>query len=218
MQLLPALAMLTAITVRSTEGKKDHTTEQAKITDICKEHEYLQQLAEHLAGKSTNARTALSELQNLETTWRGAAASRTNHKQRCLLLGLAEEARTRATAANAAIANTERIANQAALLIAKHQGKLTAIHTTLKMAIEDDTTATTAAGTDTAQTLTLKIAASLTDTCRFRKKGDSDPLAANKPKFDQIKTLKLTDPARLTAALKPTTIAVTSITSSCSNR
>nr|APD75247.1 variant surface glycoprotein 1125.5097 [Trypanosoma brucei] len=209
--------MLTAIAVGSVSGKKQHEKELAKITDICKENEYLQQLAQHISDKSESARQTVDDLRSLEQTWTLAAAAEASAKRRCILLALATEARGRQTSAASDIAAAEQIYSKAKLQIAKQQGTVNAVHTALKMKIEDGTVTSTAVGTANTQKIALKIANSNSAPCQFRVHSGKDPLADDPPKFDQIKTMKLTAAASIANALKPTTIAASGITGSCTN-
>nr|APD73108.1 variant surface glycoprotein 1125.280 [Trypanosoma brucei] len=193
----------------------DYSDETNKITDICKEHEYLTQLASALSSQLSPEKQALTSLQGLQKKWRLHAAAATKHRDRCLLVALEAEASARIERGKRAIEQAQPIQTAAGAAIQKQLGILEAALHTTTLKVTDDTTSRNDPNNANQADIYFSIVAGAAKPCELRKPDADDPFKNNPLKANKITTLKLTTLSKMKDNLKESKLAISSATSGC---
>nr|APD75497.1 variant surface glycoprotein 1125.5411 [Trypanosoma brucei] len=168
-------------------------------------------------GQTATTEAAKKDFGSLYNTWTLAEAAEENTKKRCLMLGLAAEARSRASQAALNIETASKTYKQAVAAIHQHKVRLRAIHEATKLQITEGKTPGTSPSSANHAAILFKLVQSNTQACKMSTGGDSDSFNGNKPKFSQLKNIKLTTLANIHKGFATTTLSIASATGGCPN-
>nr|AGH61095.1 variant surface glycoprotein 537 [Trypanosoma brucei]APD73878.1 variant surface glycoprotein 1125.1737 [Trypanosoma brucei] len=205
----------TVLQLQAVQAGPDHTKEENKISDNCKEHEYLTQLGNKLWQAENTATAALTDLKHLKHMWTLHGEAAPTADKQCLLLALAAEAGEKLAELNSRQAAAQAKAKEAQLAIAKHLGMLEMAVEASSYKIADSTTPVNADSSATTAKMSLKIARGNNVGCSLTKAGETNPFADDPLNEQNILNLKLTTASEVVNGLKETTIDIASASSGC---